>query len=243
MSSNHAAVDQHPITALAAPVAVPSASGGTDLAALTAMASALGTTGHNVMMRTEASTMKGAVDPAHKTSMATVSNGTISIDEIVSNGKVFVRANFGPNIDSQLGIAPDAWMMMDPARIMPNNALLIQPNGTEPVDLAGISTGITSLTRTDPQHLKGTIDLTKVTGHTVPNPDEVSKAGLKATSVPFTVRADSSGRISELAVTADAFDPALSLDVLYTDYGSPTAISVPTGSTPAPDNMYSVFND
>jgi hypothetical protein len=216
---------------------------GTDLTPLTAMTAALATTGHDVTMRTAASTMKASVDPATHTSMAAVSNGTIEIDEVVSHGKVFVRVNFGVALDRQLGIQPYAWMAMDPSKINSDNALLIQPNGAEPVDLAGISKGITSLTRTDAQHLTGTIDLTKVTGHTVPNPAEVAKAGHPATEVPIAIRADGQGRISEFTVRADGFDPTLSLDVLYSDYGSPSTIEVPSGSPAAPDLLYSVFNN
>ena len=226
----------------AGPPAATVAPGKPDISAFTAMTAALATTGHNMQMRTVGSVMVGSVNPAGHTATADVKNGPLEIAEVVSHGDIFVRANLGSDLNNQIGIAPDVWMKLDRSQINAHNELLIQPDASDPVDMAGISAGITSIQQTDPTHLTGTLDLTKVTGHTTPDPSEVAKAGPPATAVPFTARADANGRISEFTVTADAFDPALSLEVTYTDYGSPDPITAPTSSVPAPPSVYSAFN-
>jgi hypothetical protein len=104
-------------------------------------------------------------------------------------------------------------------------------------------TGVTAIRQIDASHLAGTIDLTRITGHTRPDPDEVAKAGAAAKKVPFTITADPLGRITRFTVDASAFDPILSLRVVYSDYGAGTPIATPPTSVPAPQNVYSLFNN
>ncbi len=234
-----------PAIALAMPAVSPTASPSNVAEAFppyVAMTAALTEIGHNTQMRAIGSTMNCSVDPANNTAMAAIKDGPIAIDEIVSHDKIYVRAQLGSDYDAQLGITDGVWMTMDPTQIKPDNQLLVQPDASDPVDLPGISAGITSIRQVDKAHLAGIIDLTKVTGHTLPDPDEVAKAGAAATSVPFAMRADASGRISEFSVAADGFDPALSLDVLYTDYGSPSTITPPSSTVSAPVSLYGIFN-
>jgi len=214
-----------------------------DFSPLLAMTSALKTTGHDVSLSTQGSTMTGSVDPADDKASAVAKSSGLEIDEIVANGNVYIKANLGTDLDTQAGISPDVWMQLDPSQVQPDNQLLVQPDGTDPVDMPGIMTGITDLKQTAPQNIEGTIDLTQITGHTLPDPDEVTQAGPAATHVPFTVRADPSGRIAEFQVYADSFDPALSLDVSYSNYGAQSAINAPASSIPAPATLYSLFND
>jgi hypothetical protein len=230
------------VPTLAQPEVTASGLVGPDLSALTTMARALATEPHNVVMTTQGSDVHGSVIPGRKASVIAQSSG-LEIDEIVDNGQVWVRANLGTDLDSQVGIQPNQWMALDPARIAANNELLIQPDGNDPVDLKGIMTGMTGMQRMDGHHLRGTIDLTKVTGHTLPDPDEVAKAGQEALKVPFTATADPQGRISDFTIDANAFDPALSLHVVYSSYGAADPVVDPTAAIPAPDSLYTVFND
>jgi hypothetical protein len=224
--------------------APPSAlAGGLDLGPMTAMTAASSTTGHDTTMTTRSSTTVGAVDPADHTASAVAKGSGAEIDEIVANGKIFVRADLGTELDQEGGISPTVWMRVDPGQIGKTNELLIQPDGSDPVDMAGIMTGITALERVDGHHLHGTIDLTKVSGHTQPDADEVSRDGAAVARVPFTVTADAHGRISMFHVDADSFDPSLSLTVAYTDYGSPSRITPPATSVPAPATVYGLFNN
>jgi hypothetical protein len=134
-------------------------------------------------------------------------------------------------------------MQLDTAQIAADNQLLVQPDGSDPVDLPGIMTGVTAIHRIDATHLAGTIDLTRITGHTRPDPDEVKKAGAAAKKVPFTITADALGRVTNFTVDANAFDPILSVNVTFSDYGSGAAVTTPPASVPAPQNVYSLFNN
>ena len=212
-----------------------------DLGPLNAMTAALASTPHKIVMSTPGSSTTGAVDPAHHAARAVATTAEFEIDEVVSGGMVDVKANLGTETNGQLGITPTVWMKLDTSKLSPDNALLIQPDGTDLVDLAGIENGMTSLHAVDARHLTGTIDLTQVTGHTVPNPQEVLQAGTPATRAPFRVTADAQGRISEFTVDTSSFDPALGLDVRYSDYGAPEQVVLPGSSAPAPASIYQIF--
>jgi hypothetical protein len=230
-------------TASASPAAGAAATTvGPDLGALNAMTQALATTSHDVVMRTKTSSVTGSVHPTTKAAAAVAKARGLQIDEVVQKGSVWIRANLGATLNNEVGISPHAWMRLDPDRISKANQLLLQPDGSDPVDMHGIMTGITSLQQVNAQHLRGVIDLTKVTGHTVPDPDELTKAGKPATHVPFTVTADTDGRITDFAVDANAFDAILSLDVAYSAYGAGTPVVAPPTSVPAPQTLYGVFN-
>jgi hypothetical protein len=109
--------------------------------------------------------------------------------------------------------------------------------------MRGIMTGMTSLHRIDANHLGGTLDLARVTGHTLPDPEEVARAGAAATKAPFTVTADAQGRITDFRVDTKAFDPTLSLDVVFSNYGAGAPIVSPATTVPAPKNVYTLFNN
>jgi hypothetical protein len=222
---------------------ITSATAGPDLGAMAAMVAALKTTGHNVVMTTKGSSMAGIVNPTANAASAVAKGSGVELDEVVNNGKIFIKADLGATLDTQAGISPNVWMQVDPKKVSQNNELLIQPDASDPVDLTGIMAGVTALQQRDAQHLQGTLDLRKVTGHTLPDPSEVARAGTPATHVPFTVAADSNGRISAFHVDASAFDPALTLDVAYSKYGAPDPVVEPASSVPAPATLYRLFNN
>jgi hypothetical protein len=229
------------VPAAEVPVANPST--GPDLAPLTDMTKALSTTAHNVMMKTQGSAMTGSVMPEQHLTQATAKASGLEIGEIVDHGDIYLQVDLGTELNSEIGVPPTTWMKLDPAKIHAQNELLIQADGADPVDLAGIMKGITTLRQAGPDHVAGTLNLTKVHGHTVPDSTQVSKAGPAANSVPFSASADAKGRITVFHVDTTAFDPTLSLDVRYTSYGDAAPISPPPASIPAPDSVYAVFND
>jgi hypothetical protein len=224
-------------------VASPLADTGPDIGPMMAMTAALSTTGHDVTMTTKSSTTAGVVDPADHAASAVAKGNGAEIDEIVTGGQIYLKTELGTSLSSQAGISSNVWMTVDPTQIGPDNELLIQPDGSDPVDLAGIMAGITAVRQPDALHLQGTIDLSKVSGYTEPDPDEVSQAGTAATAVPFAVTADTSGRIALFTIDADAFDPGLSVSIGYSNYGSEASIVAPTAPIPAPNGIYSLFNN
>lgn len=218
------------------------ASVGPDLGPLTAMIEPLKTTSHNVAMKTAGSNMTGAVNQAQRSAAAVVYGGGVVLSEVVHDGRIYLKADLGSKLNQQVGIDRDVWMAVDPAKLDRNNAMLVQSDGSDPIDLPGIAAGVTTLTVIDKTHLRGTLNLTKVTGHTLPDPQAVAKDGKPALEVPFTATADAQGRIINFHVIADSFDPSLTLNVTYSGYGAPAKITVPKSSVPAPAAVYTLFN-
>ncbi len=216
---------------------------GPNLSAASTMISALTNTSHDVTMKTSTSMVRGSVNPADGTAHAVATSSGLEISEVVARGKVFVEANLGSDLNKEVGIKPGTWMHLNTAQISSDNELLVQPDGSDPVDMPGIMTAVTSIHQVDATHLAGTLDFTRITGHTRPDPDEVKKAGAAAKKVPFTITADALGRVTNFHVNANAFDPILSVDVTYSHYGSGAAVATPPASVPAPQNVYSLFNN
>ena len=214
-----------------------------NITAASAMIAALTSTSHDVTMKTSSSMVRGSVDPASGTAHAVATSSGLEISEVVSRGKVFVEANLGKDFNEEVGIKPGTWMRLNPAQISSDNELLVQPDGSDPVDMPGIMSAVTAIHQVDATHLAGTLDLTRITGHTKPDPDQVKKAGAAAKKVPFTITADALGRVTNFHVNANAFDPILSVDVTYSHYGSGAATATPPASVTAPENVYSLFNN
>jgi hypothetical protein len=222
--------------------AAPAAASPADVTDLTAAIAPLKTTSHDVVMTTHDSRLKGSVDPARHAASLVATAGDLELDEVVDNGQVWLKMDLGASTNSQLGISKDQWMKLDPGKLNTDNNLPIRVNGSDPIDMPGIVAGVTSVTRVDPTHLKGVVDLTKVTGHNTPDPDEVKQAGDAAKAAAYTVATDTDGRITSFRVDTRSFDPALSVDIGYSRYGAASAITDPSTSVPAPDGVYSVFN-
>jgi len=204
--------------------------------------SALTTTSHNVAMTTPISTIKGSVDPAAKAAAIVATSGDLEVDEVVDDGQVWLKMDLGKDANSQLGISGNDWMALDPQKLSANNNLPIHADASDPIDMAGILAGVADAKRVDDTTFTGHLDLTKVSGHNTPDPDEVAQAGAAATATPFTVTTDDQGRILRFTVDTSGFDPGLGVAVDYSDYGAADPISDPASSSPAPDSVYSVFN-
>jgi hypothetical protein len=215
----------------------------TALDALDATAEPLETVGHNVTMRTDGSLSRGSVDPILGTSAVVVTQDTAELDETVVGGTIWVKLNIDRDTNDTLGISPRNWMIMDAGRLDQNNTLPLQVDGSDPIDLPGILAAIRDVTQTDAQHFHGTVDLTRIAGRNTPDPDEVQQAGAAATAVPFTAIADAERRIVRFSVNASEFDPGLSIDVTFSDYGNPSPIATPLSAIAAPDDLYQIFTN
>jgi hypothetical protein len=203
---------------------------------------ALTTTSHNVVMTTNTSTIKGSVDPARKAASIVATSGDLEVDEVVDDGQVWLKMDLGKDANSQLGITGDQWMRLEPAKLTANNNLPIQSDASDPIDMKGIFAAAADVKRINDTTFSGTLDLTAITGHNTPDPDEVAQAGAAATKTPFTVTTDDQGRISNLTVDTSGFDPDLGVRVDYSDYGAGTPVTDPASTSEAPDSVYTVFN-
>lgn len=213
-----------------------------DVADLAVAIAPLKTASHDVVMTTHDSRLKGSVDPSRHAASLVATAGDLELDEVVDNGQVWLKMDLGADTNSQLGISKDQWMKLDTSKLKTDSNLPIQVNGSDPIDMPGIIGGVTSVTRVDANHLKGVLDLTKMTGHNTPDPDEVKQAGDAAKAAAFTVATDAQGRITNFRVDTRSFDPALTVDIGYSRYGAASAITAPSTSVPAPDSVYTVFN-
>jgi hypothetical protein len=208
---------------------------------LQATLGALDTMSHNVTMKTSNSLTRGTVDPVAGTSAIVVTQDTSEFDETVSGGSIWVKLDIDPATNRQLGVSPDTWMELDLGKLAPSNTLPIPADGSDPMDMAGIFAGVTDVAAVDSRHFVGTIDLGQVAGRNTPDPEEVRQAGAAANAAPFRVTADTKGRITEFLIDASAFDPNLSIDVTYGDYGVAKPVSTPPTAIPAPDDLYDLF--
>ncbi len=223
--------------AQAAPVSNPA------MDALTASVNSLETVSHNVSMRTQGSMSRASVDPIAGTSAVVVTQDAEEFDETVAGGTIWVKLDIDPDTNDSLGISPQNWMVMDSKRLASDNTLPLQSDGSDPIDMPGILGGIADVRQTDPRHFDGTLDLTKVAGRNTPDTDEVRQAGEAATAVPFTVTLDAGLRIVAFSVDASKFDPGLSIDVNYSDYGNPSPVATPLSAIAAPDDLYDIFTN
>jgi hypothetical protein len=237
--------DYRPVTgsAVVAPRPQPSQPPGpVRVAVLRSAVAHLADTGHNVTMKTASAVTTGSVDAADGTTAISINQDASAVfDEMVVGGTVYVRLNLDPASNHQLGVDPQKWMRLDPGKMPRHNLLPLQPDASDPVDMPGILDGVTAVRRVDATNYVGTIDLTKVRGHNLPDPIEVSAAGKPATRVPFRLTTDDQGRVLQFSVNASGFDPTLSLDVNYTNYGAQDTVSAPASSVPAPAGIYALF--
>jgi hypothetical protein len=187
----------------------------------------------------------GAADPVNKTatvSLTGTSQGnSTKIDMIAVGTDFWLKLNLG-NANQSMGISTDKWLHIDAARLGAGANLPADPSGGA-ATASGLFTGLTNVRQVDSQHFTGSIDLTKVTGVSGVNQDLLSKAGVKATSVPFTATLDSQNRLSDLKVDLSSIDPTLSLEVSYSDYGKPVTVTRPDQASvaEAPDSVYKLF--
>ncbi|HKD98582.1 MAG TPA: hypothetical protein VKB69_13465 [Micromonosporaceae bacterium] len=199
-------------------------------------------TGHNVTMKTIGAVTTGSVDPARRiTAVAISEDGVTEFVEMVVHGTVYVRMDIDPTTNDQMGVDPKTWMRLDGRKIAADSALPLLPTAVDPVDMPGILDGVTAVKRVDATNYVGTIDLAKVDGHNRPDPIEVQVAGKPATRAPFRLTTDDQGRIAQFSVNTNGFDPTLSLDVSFTNYGTQDTVTPPGSSVPAPASVYALF--
>ncbi|HKS99668.1 MAG TPA: hypothetical protein VJT31_09090 [Rugosimonospora sp.] len=188
---------------------------------------------------------QGAADPADKSATVSMTGtdrgNSATIDMVAVNTDFWLKLNFG-NANKSMGISSDKWLHIDAARLGAGANLPVDPSGGA-ATASGLFSGLTNVQQVDGQHFTGSIDLTKATGVSGVSQDLLNKAGVKATSVPFTASLDSQGRLSDLKVDLSAIDPAQALEVSYSDYGTPVTVTKPDASqvAEAPDSVYRLF--
>jgi hypothetical protein len=194
------------------------------------------------------SELTGSVDPPKRSATETVKGtaGSISVSLQATQigADLWARIDIG-QLNSRLGVQPDQWLKLDPARITDVRNRPFDFTGPgDPLDMAGLLKTVSGLRATDATHIAGTVDLTASTGVTAPDPQELARAGTAAKTTPFTATLDDQGRLTALTIDANAFNPDMNLQVTFSDFGSPSPITAPPAAdvVPAPEAVYQLFN-
>lgn len=179
----------------------------------------------------------GTIDPATKSASisgkGTESGLNLSLDVVEQGGNVWLKIDAGA-FNAQAGL-PKTWMTVDASKITDSTSLPFDINSPDLLDLAGLFTSVADVKLTDPTTLTGTVDLTKATGSTAP---DVTDHATEAATTPFTVTFDGSGNPKSLTVDTSAYDKGSQIVFTFSNFGSPTAITPPTGASPAPATAY-----
>ena len=131
---------------------------------------------------------------------------------------------------------------IDQSKLRDKSAFGFSAGENDPAESDKLVKGVVDAKRVDDRHYTITLDLTKTNSSSVN--DKVSKLGDKAKAVPGTVTLDDQGRLSEITVDLSAIDPAASVKVTYSDYGTPVTVNPPPKSQTieAPAAVYGMFN-
>ncbi|MGI5184156.1 hypothetical protein ACQEVZ_48660 [Dactylosporangium sp. CA-152071] len=214
--------------------------------ALLAAVNTLGSTAYTFEIKQGAKTGGGRIDPADQA--ATMSMGgrvgtiDISVAYTVIAPELWVKADFGAQLNKAWGVDAAHWMRVDRSKVGASATLPIDPAGAPRLGITELcENGLGEVERTDATHYKGTIDVTAADTILAPPDDAVRKAGAKAKAVPFTATVDAKGRLTEFAVDGDAIDPELSIRLTFAGFGSVQPVTEPAGAIPAPDSVYELF--
>ncbi len=217
--------------------------------ALTAAVNKLATASYNVKGTGGDLSATGAVNTTAKTAFLNLSTPigsgqTLKMDTVLIDGAIYLKMDAGI-ANSSMHLNPKAWMLIDPAKVHEDVALpLDTADLTDPLDIDGLNQGVISVTRTDPTHYAGTIDLTQTGGVSSPDPDDLTKAGAKAKAVPFTATLDSQGRLVTFSVNGAKISKALQFGLVFSHYGAATAAVKPAAKSivKASSSIYSLIN-
>jgi hypothetical protein len=188
----------------------------------------------------------GMADPAAKAAQSsltgTQSGNAAKIDMIAVGTDFWFKLNLG-TANQTLGITTDNWLHLDAARLGAGANLPADPTGGA-ASASGLLSGAGEVQRTDDRHFSGTIDLTKVTGVAGVDQELLTKAGAKASAVPFTAVLDDQGRLSDLRLDLSSARPGQVLEVSFSQYGTPVSVTKPDPAqvTEAPDTVYQLFH-
>jgi hypothetical protein len=213
--------------------------------ALLASTKTLASTSHKFTIKSSGLTGQGAADPAAKavalTMSGTQSGVSVKMDFVAINTDVYMKIDFGA-LNRQVGIDPAKYMHLDATKLGSNSNLPVQPGG-DPVEMNGILAGLVDVTTTDGRNFTGTLDLTKATGSSTLISAAVAKVGDKAKAVPFTAVLDDNGRMTDLKIDGSGIDPALGIEVSFSDFGTAADVTKPDPSqvVEAPDALAQMF--
>jgi hypothetical protein len=212
--------------------------------ALLAAARPLATSSYQFTIKSDKANGSGAVDALNavaKLNASAEQDGISAKLEVIRiKTDLWAKVDFGA-LNAAAGIQPDKYAHIDLSKLQ-NPDLPFDLKG-DPLDVAGLLAGVNDVKTTDGKTYTGTVDLTKMTGVTAPDPDAIQKAGDKAKSVPFTATVDDKGRLNDFKVDGASIDPALALEISFSNFESAANVSAPDDADviEAPASVLKIF--
>jgi hypothetical protein len=159
-------------------------------------------------------------------------------------GSIWLNVAY-PDVNAALGISPRQWILASPASLKLGAGARFDVASRDPLDLAQLVAGITTVSQSDATHLAGSIDYTRSHGVSAPDADELSEVGAAAQTTPFTATLDPEGRLLAVTIDADAYNPDLTRTITLSAYGHAPDPARPAAATvvPATPTVYQLFND
>jgi len=206
---------------------------------------ALNTVPHHIAIKATAGTVstgaEGAVDPAKRaarlTQSAVVAGKTSTTVLVVLGADVYVRYDDG----GIPGLPPGTWGHLDSRRLTSLRALGLGSTDDPSGKLAMVD-AITSIERSGPQEVGGTLDLTAGPGLL---PGAVKALGDAARRVPWQARFDTQGRLVWLSVSVPGAGdrPAMANETSYSAFGEPVTVDRPPArdTIEAPESLYKLL--
>ncbi len=207
---------------------------------------ALRQTTYKYTVSTNGITGSGVADAAAKKTTVSLQSArggtTFKVDGVVIGADMWIKIDWGSGANQALGI-PTKYMHTDPSKYKDRSNIPFGAGGGDLGDAASLFKGLVDAQRVDNRHYTITLDLTHADTPAV-DKETLTKLGDKAKAVPGTVTLDDQGRLSEVNVDLSAVNPAASVKVTYSDYGSAVTVNPPPASdtVEAPQSVYDMFN-
>ena len=215
--------------------------------ALLAAVQALDTTAYNFEIQQGTKSGGGRIDPATKSATmelgGTVQKLTVSVAYTVISPDLWVKADFGKELNQLWGLIPGTWMLIDRAKVDSTATLPVDKAGAPKLGVTELfKNGLVEVKRTDATHFTGTVDVTAADTILAPTDDVLEKAGAKAKAVPFTATTDGQGRLTAFTIDGASIDPELAMRLTFAGFGSILPVTKPAGAVAAPDAVYDLFS-
>lgn len=142
----------------------------------------------------------------------------------------------GETMYMKMDATGDKWMSLDVSKLPAGNSL----NPENMANAEAFAAAAVEVKR-DGDNFSGTLDMTK---SPTADPDSLKALGSKATSVPFTAKRDSEGRLVEMVIDMSGMGAgAGKMTTTYYDFGTKVDVAAPAAAdvTPMPEEMLKGF--
>ncbi|MGI5240568.1 hypothetical protein [Dactylosporangium sp. CA-139066] len=167
----------------------------------------------------------------------------ISVAYTIVTPELWIKADFGDDLNKQWGLDPVHWLLVDRSKVSSTATLPVDSSGAPELGVTELfKDGLGEVTRTDATHFAGTVDMTVANSVLAPSADTLKSAGAKAKAVPFTATTDDKGRLTSFVIDGASISSDLAMSLTFAGFGEIQPVTKPTGAIPAPDSVYQLFD-